>query len=383
MQKFIFAPDSFKGSLTAIEICELLTEAAARHFPQTSVQSIPVADGGEGTVDALVLAAGGRKESVWVTGPMGEPVCASYGILPDGQTAVMEMAQASGLALVQAGQLSPLRATSLGFGETLCHVLDKGFRKATIGIGGSATNDGGMGMLTALGARFTDEEGNRLIGSGEELGKVAYLDMSAMHPALFSTEITVLCDVNNPLLGVNGATYVYGPQKGANAESLPILETGMAHYAVLVAGVTGKDIASFPGAGAAGGMGAALAGVLGARLKPGIAAVLDTVGFDDCLRDASLVITGEGRMDGQSIRFGKVPAGVAERCASKGVPVVAIVGGMADGAEALYDLAEASIMTTINAAMSIESAMRNARPLFESAADRMFRILKIGMGLRA
>lgn len=382
MKKFVFAPDSFKGSLSAMEICALLAEASKRHFPQTETVSIPVADGGEGTVDALLLATGGRRETVRVTGPMGAPVEAAYGILPDGETAVLEMAQASGLALVPAGQLNPLRATSFGTGEMLRHVLDSGYRRVLLGIGGSATNDGGMGMLSALGARFTDDAGEVLSGTGEALERVAGVDLAGLHPALAEAELRVICDVNNPLLGEQGATAVYVPQKGADAPMRARLEAGMARYAQLVSAAAGRDIAIIPGAGAAGGMGAALAGVLGAALLPGIAAVLDTVGFDDHLQAAGLVITGEGRIDGQSIRFGKVPAGVAARCARRGVPVVAIVGGMADGAEALYDIAEASIITTINAAMPVEEAMRDARALFAGAADRMFRMLRIGMGLR-
>lgn len=382
MMKFIFAPDSFKGSLSAVEICALLTAAAEKHFPGVDAVSIPVADGGEGTVDALVTACGGTRETVCVTGPMGEAEEAAYGVLDDGQTAVLEMAQASGLAMVAAGDLDPMRATSQGIGEMLRHALDKGFRRVLIGIGGSATNDGGMGFLAALGARFFDGAGARLRGCGAELGRVARADLSALHPALPMATITVLCDVNNPLLGAHGATAIYGPQKGVNEKSFPVLEAGMARYAAVMRDALGRDIAGFPGAGAAGGMGAALAGVLGAKLLPGIAAVLDTVGFDEKLRGASLVITGEGRIDGQSIRFGKVPAGVAERCARQKVPVIAIVGGMSGGAEALYDIAQASIMTTINGAMPVETAMHEARPLFEGAADRMFRMLKIGMGLR-
>lgn len=383
MKKFICAPDSFKGSLRAIDICELLTAAANRHFPEVACKSIPVADGGEGTVDAMLVASGGERETVRVRGPFGAPVTAAYGILPDGATAVLEMAQASGIALVPGEKLNPLRATSYGTGEMLRHVLDRGIRRILLGIGGSATNDGGMGMLSALGARFWGGGGKRLIGSGAELEKVARVDWSDLHPALSEAQIQVICDVNNPLLGSQGATYVYGPQKGASTPVLRSLEKGMAHYAQIVSQATGRDIVAFPGAGAAGGMGAALAGVLGAAILPGITAVLDAVGFEDHIKDASLVITGEGRIDGQSIRFGKVPAGIASRCAKEGVPVIAIVGGMADGAEALYEIAESSIFTTINAAMPIEEAMRNARELFVGAADRMFRMLRIGMGLYA
>lgn len=379
---FLFAPDSFKGSLSAMRICELLTEAAARHFPGATTRSIPVADGGEGTVHALVMATGGRMKAVNVTGPMGEKTTASFGILGDGETAVLEMAEASGLPLVAANARNPLRASSFGTGEMIRHVLGLGYRKLLIGIGGSATNDGGMGMLTALGVRFADASGHKLVGSGAELAQAAALDMSGLLPALAEAEIAVMSDVSNPLLGQQGATYVYGPQKGADEGMLLALEEGMASYAALLEKTLGRDVASPPGAGAAGGMGAALSGVLGATMQPGIAAVLDAVGFDAQLQEASLVITGEGRMDGQSIRFGKVPAGVAARCRAQGVPVVAIVGGMAAGAEALYDMAEASIMTTINAAMDTSEAMRDAETLFAGAADRMFRLLKIGMALK-
>ena len=381
MLKFVFAPDSFKGSLSAMEICDMLTKAAKRHFPEAETKSLPVADGGEGTVDALVPATGGEKEMVQVTGPMGEKVQTEFGVLPDKRIVVMEMAQASGLALVPAGELNPLKASSFGTGEMLAVALDKGFRHILLGIGGSATNDGGMGMLTALGARFFDEKGEKLVGSGAELERVKAVDFSNLHRAFSQAEITVLCDVSNPLLGETGATAIYGPQKGADAKMRVALERGMVQYAAVVSKAVDHDIANFPGAGAAGGMGAALKGVLGAKLMPGIAAVLDTMGFEEWIEDANLVITGEGRIDGQSIRFGKVAAGVAKRCAKMNVPVIAIAGGMADGAEELYTLAEASIITTINAAMPVEEAMQNAHTLFENAADRLFRMLKIGRRL--
>lgn len=383
MLTFVFAPDSFKGSLTSVEVCELLTRAAKKHFPKAATRSVPIADGGEGTVDALLLATNGQRQTARVTAPMGDFVDAAFGILGDGKTAVIEMAQASGLPLAIPHGLDPMRATSFGTGELIRHVLGKGYRKLLIGIGGSATNDGGMGMLSALGARFEDANGNRLLGSGGELHRVARVNLGEMLPALGEAEITVMCDVNNPLLGPTGATYIYGPQKGARGDMLLELERGMAHYAAQLTGQTGRDIAAFPGAGAAGGMGAALSGVLNAAMRPGVSCVLDAAGFDECLAGASLVVTGEGKMDGQSILFGKAPAGVAERCARKGVPVVAIVGGMEAGAEGFYRLAESSIMTTISRAMRVEDAIADARALFGSAADRMFRLLKIGASLRA
>ncbi|MEG1195919.1 MAG: glycerate kinase [Clostridia bacterium] len=380
--KFVFAPDSFKGSLTALEAAKLLDAAARKHFPQAETKLVPVADGGEGTVEALVSATGGETRSVWVTGPMGDPVCASYGVLGDGETAVLEMAQASGLPLVFPHKPNPMLASSQGTGELIKHVLAEGFGKLLIGIGGSATNDGGMGMLTALGASFYNAEHKPVAAGGAGLASVAEADVSGLDKRLAMAQITVICDVNNPLLGEQGATYVYGPQKGATAEQMRELEAGMAQYAQVLSTAVGRDISLFAGAGAAGGMGAALGGVLGARLRSGIDAVLDAVGFDELLGGASLVITGEGRIDGQSIRYGKVPAGVAKRCAAKNVPVIALVGGMAEGACELYELMpQSSIMTTINAAMSMHKAIRNAKALFEDAADRMFRTLLIGMRL--
>lgn len=379
--KFVFAPDSFKGSISALDAARMLDTAARRHFSPLETVLVPVADGGEGTVDALILATGGQYRTARVTGPLGEPVDAAYGMLPDGETAVLEMAQASGLPLVPRERRNPLHTSSYGTGEMMLDAIRAGATKLLIGIGGSATNDGGMGMLSALGWRFLDANGALIHPCGAGLAQVASVDGSCQDPALANVSITVICDVNNPLLGPEGATRVYGPQKGADAAMLEALEAGMARYARKMEEALGRDIAAAPGAGAAGGMGAALAGVLGATLRSGIDAILDAVRFDAILENADLVVTGEGRMDGQSIRFRKVPAGVALRCRQKGVPLVALVGGMAEGAHGLYDLAEASIVTTINAAMPIEEAMANANALFEDAADRLFRMLAIGSRL--
>lgn len=375
--KFLFAPDSFKGSLTAVQITQMLDIAAKQHFPGCETVAIPVADGGEGTVDALVTAGNGEYQTATVTGPMGDPVRAHYGLLDHGRTAVIEMAQASGLPLVQ-GDLSPLKASSRGTGELIALALEQGVQHILMGIGGSATNDGGMGMLCALGARFLDEKGAILYGRGEDMAKVAQVDLSQLHPALQCVSIQVICDVTNPLLGLNGATAIYGPQKGVTAPLQPILENAMAHYAAKVEQTLGRNISAFPGAGAAGGMGAALGGVLNAAICSGIDAILDAVNFDERLTGCDLVITGEGRLDGQSVRFGKAPAGVAKRCARKGIPVLAIVGGMGPGAEAYYQLGLTSILTTINSAMPIQYAIKNAAALYQDAAERAFRLLRMG-----
>ena len=379
--KFIFAPDSFKGSLSAPEICDILERVTARIFPGTETVSVPVADGGEGTVDALLRAMGGERIQASVTGPLFEPETAEWGLLADG-AAVMEMAQASGLPYVPAEKRDPRNTTSLGTGEMIAAALEKGVRRILIGIGGSATNDGGMGMLTALGACFTDDAGKEVRPVGGEMIRVAKADFSGLLPALKETEITVICDVTNPLLGENGATFIYGPQKGAVGAIRDELETGMAHYAEVVRAACGRDIAGFPGAGAAGGLGAVLGGVLGAALKSGIDAVLDAVHFEQKLDGASLAVTGEGRIDGQSIRFGKVPVGVAKRCAARGIPAVAIVGGIGDGAEDLFDLCESTIQSTVSGPMTLEKAMADAPALYGFAAERLLRAVRIGMSLK-
>ena len=380
--KLIFAPDSFKESLTALEICEILEQVTARHFPDAETICIPVADGGEGTVDALLRAMDGRRIRTQVTGPRFEPETAQWGLLSDGVTAVMEMAQASGLSYVPLPQRDPRRTTSLGTGEMIAEALRQGVRKILIGIGGSATNDGGIGMLQALGAVFTDAAGQPVPPVGGALASVAKADFSGLLPELRHTEITVICDVTNPLLGENGATWIYGPQKGATPEICAELEAGMAHFAQVAAAAAGRDIASFPGAGAAGGLGAALGGVLGAQLRSGIDAVLDAVDFSAKLEGVSLAVTGEGRIDGQSVCFGKVPVGVAKRCAQRGIPTVAIVGGIGEGAEGLFQLCESTIQTTVSGPMSLQAAMSNAPALYEQAADRLFRAIKIGMHLK-
>jgi glycerate kinase len=380
--KFVFAPDSFKGTLSSVVAAELLQKAAAVHFPSAAIYKVPIADGGEGTVEAVVTALNGEYRSAWVTGPLGERVNARYGFAKNGRLAVIEMAAASGLPLVPPERRNPLKTTSRGTGELLARAMEEGAAEIFMGIGGSATNDGGMGMLAALGARFFDAGGELLPDCGESLGKVTRIDLAGLHPGLKHTALTVICDVTNPLLGPNGAAAVYGPQKGADAAAITLLEEGMVNYASLFRQLYNLEIAAFPGSGAAGGLGAALGGVLGAAIKPGIDAMLDLVEFDELIADADLVVTGEGRIDGQTVRYGKAPAGVARRCARHGVPVAVITGGMGPEADMIYDLAFASIMPTVSAAMPLEEALARSRELFESAADRMFRFIKIGYSLR-
>lgn len=378
--KFIFASDSFKGSLSSNEICQILTRTAKRYFSEAETVSVPVADGGEGTVDALLTSVGGQKRSTTVMGPLMIPVRAEWGILSSG-AAVIEMAQASGITLVEPKRRDPRYTTSFGTGELIAEALRHGVRQILIGIGGSATNDGGMGMLAALGAVFTDAEGCVLPPIGASLAKVNNVNLSGLMPELRDAEITVICDVTNPLLGANGATYIYGPQKGADAAICCELEEGMKHYSAILSRTVKKDISGFSGAGAAGGLGAALGGVLGATMSRGISKVLDMADFDNKLEKANLVITGEGRMDSQSIHYGKAPAEVAIHCAKRGIPVAAIVGSVAEDAEEYYDICEGVILPTAPGPISLDDALANAPSLYEAAAERLFRAIRIGINI--
>lgn len=382
MMKIVLAPDSFKGSLSSLEVIKVLTDSAQNIFGDVEIIDVPMADGGEGTIDALLISSGGTSERVCVTGPMGNRVDAVIGYIHEGKTAVLEMAQASGLTLVPEGKKDPLEAASYGTGEMIRTVLDKGIRDIIIGIGGSATNDGGMGAMRALGVRFTDSGGNELKGKGADLELVSKIDTSGLHPGVPESRITVICDVSNPLLGGCGATYIYGPQKGVTPELLQRLDNGMARYIGVVEKTLGKKIASICGSGAAGGMGAALMAFLNAELKPGIDVILDSVEFEKLIKGASFVVTGEGCIDEQSVRFGKVPAGIMKQCAPEKVPVVAIAGGMGKGAELFWQDNLGSIMTTVNGVMTLDKAMSDSKKLLKNAADRMFLLIKIGMCIR-
>jgi len=378
--RFLFASDSFKGTLSSEQIIRLLDDAAKRVFPGCETMGVPIADGGEGTVDAVIAVTKGEMRTVKVCGPLMEEAQASYGVF-HGDSAVIEMAAASGLPMVPTEKRNPLHTTTYGTGELIKDALDAGYRKLSIAIGGSATNDGGMGAMRALGVRFLDADGNELEGKGSDLAKVADIDVSGLHPAVAESEITVMCDVNNPLTGPDGATYTFGKQKGGTPEILDELEAGMKQYASVIEKKLGMDVDKIPGAGAAGGLGAALCVFLKATLKSGIETVLDLIDFDTLLDGTDLVITGEGRIDWQSA-FGKVPSGIGMRCKAKGVPSAAIVGGMGDGAEKIYEFGVESIIPTINGAMDIEEALSRAEELYANAAERLFRLVKIGMDMK-
>lgn len=377
--KFLFASDSFKGTLTSRRTAELLTQAAGEIFPGCICDSIEIADGGEGTADAVLSATDGRKIYMSVSGPLMERIPASY-VQLDKTRAVMEMAAASGLPLVPEGKRNPRETTTRGTGEMIADAVSKGFRDIYIAIGGSATNDGGIGCMRALGVRFLDESGSELEGRGKDLIRIRSIDLTGMDPKLKECAFTVMCDVTNPLCGPNGATYTFGKQKGGTPEILDELEAGMCNYRDVLLRQFGIDMDTIPGAGAAGGLGAALMVFLNGKLKSGIETVLELSDFDRRLEGVSLVVTGEGAADWQSVS-GKVMQGVGMHCRKFGIPVTAVVGSMGPGAEQLYEYGIDSIITTINGIMPLKEAMDRAEELYLDAARRMFRMLRAGRQL--
>ena len=378
--KFLFASDSFKGTLSSRQTAELLVQAAQEIFPGCECESVEVADGGEGTTDAVVAATGGRRVEVSAHGPLWEERTAFYGKL-DEKRAVMEMASASGLPLVPEEQRNPWETTSYGTGEMIRDALDRGLRDISIAIGGSATNDGGMGCARALGVRFLDKTGKELSGCGKDLARVHRIDMSGLDTRVRECVFTVMCDVTNPLCGEQGATYTFGKQKGGTPEILKELEAGMQNYREILKQQFGVDMDTVAGAGAAGGLGAALMVFLDGSLKSGIETVLDLVGFDERLEGVSLVVTGEGAADWQSV-YGKVMQGVGVRCKAKGIPAAAIVGSIGRGAEDIFDYGIDSIITTVNRPMPLSEALDRAGELYLSAARRLFRMLRAGQKMK-
>lgn len=377
--KILLAPDSFKGSMTSVQIINYIEEVASNHFNPLEIIKVPIADGGEGTVDAIVLASGNRGvfKTTVVMDPLGREITAKYGII-DGKTAIIEMAQASGLPLINADERNPLITTSFGTGQLLKAAINEGIRDFIIGIGGSATNDGGIGAMKALGIKFLDSEGKDVGSGGNALAKVKKIDIREIDAHIKECRFTIICDVSNPITGPEGATYTFGPQKGADEEKLKILEAGMINYAEVLNEHFNINVESIFGGGAAGGLGASLAVFLNAEMRPGIETVLDTVNFDDLLENVDLVLTGEGRIDGQSV-YGKVPVGVASRSKKKNIPVIAIVGSIGQDANKVYEYGISSIFPIVNSPMTLESAMSNSEVLLKDTVDRVFRALKINL----
>ena len=376
MEKILLVPDSFKGTLSSRQVCQVMAGQLRRFFPQAQVISIPVADGGEGSVEAFLAAAGGERRTRTVTGPFGEPVEAFYGILGDGRTAVIEMAVCAGLPLAE-GRLNPERATTYGVGELLLAAKEAGCTKAILGLGGSCTNDGGVGAAAALGAKFTRADGAAFIPTGGTLGEIAALDVSPVAQALQGMELTAMCDIDNPLYGEAGAAAVFAPQKGADAAMVARLDAGLRHLGQVSARCLGRDFSHLPGAGAAGGLGFGMAAFCGAQLRMGIDAVLDAVGFDSLLPGTDVVFTGEGKIDSQSAR-GKVVSGVAVRCRKAGVPVVAVVGQIGQGFEEMYQQGLTAVFSINRAAQPFAESRFHAGENLALTMGNIARLLAAG-----
>ncbi|ENM3888436.1 glycerate kinase [Vibrio cholerae] len=371
--KVVIAPDSFKESLTAKQVCDAIQAGLARVWHDAKFVAIPVADGGEGTVQSLVDATQGRLVEVKVMGPQGKRVEAFYGMLGDNQTAVIEMAAASGLHHVPLAQRDPKLTTSFGTGELIRHALDQGVTKLIIGLGGSATNDGGVGMLAALGARFTNADGDPIQLTGGGLRELTHIDLQDFDPRLQNCDILVACDVNNPLCGDKGASAVFGPQKGATPEDVQLLDGALRQFGLLTEKVTGKMVLESAGAGAAGGMGAALLAYAQARLRPGIEIVLETVQLAHQVSDADLVITGEGRIDSQTVH-GKTPMGVAKVAKRFDVPVLALCGCTGDNYQAVYQCGIDAVFAAVPRAMSLEDALKESDFNLADLAENVARL---------
>lgn len=364
MMKIVIAPDSFKESLSALNVARAIEEGFRQIFPQAEYVTVPMADGGEGTVESMVEASEGHYRFTDVMGPLGETVSARWGVMGDGRTAIIEMAAASGLHYVAPELRNPLNTTSFGTGELIVAALESGVERIILGIGGSATNDGGAGMMQALGVGLFDAKDNALAHCGGALEKLARIDLSTLHPRLAEVTITVACDVNNPLCGTNGASAVFGPQKGATPEMVRHLDAVLDNWGIMMLQTTGRDVRQVPGAGAAGGMGAALVGLLSARLQPGVEIVVDALALEDHVKDATLVITGEGRLDSQSI-CGKTPIGVANVAKKHHKPVIALAGGLKDDHQVVYehglDAAFAILPGIVTLPQALEGAHENLK----------------------
>ncbi|MGJ0628908.1 glycerate kinase [Xenorhabdus bovienii] len=356
--KIVIAPDSFKESLSALQVAEAIEQGFREIFPKATYIRLPMADGGEGTVESLVAATGGQRISCSVTDPLGQPVDAFFGLLGDGKTAVIEMAAASGLHLVPMEQRNPLITTSYGTGELILAALEHGVQKLILGIGGSATNDGGAGMMQALGAKLWDGDSRILPLGGGALTRLESIDLSSLDPRLNQLEITVACDVNNPLCGELGASAIFGPQKGATPEMVKVLDSALHHYGMKIESLTGKKVIDVAGAGAAGGMGASLLGCLDAKLQSGIEIVINILKLEEAIQGADLVITGEGRMDSQTIQ-GKTPIGVARVAKKFGIPTIALVGGMSRDYHVVHQHGLDAVFSIVSGACSLSDALAN------------------------
>lgn len=374
--KVVIAPDSYKGSLSAKEVAEAIEKGIKKADKNINVSKVPMADGGEGITESLVDATGGGIIQVKVADPLMREIEAFYGILGDGETAVIEMAAASGLPLLKEEERNPMKTTTYGTGQLIKHALDMGCRKFIIGLGGSATNDGGAGMAKALGVKFLDSKGREVELGGGALGNLSSIDISSIDERIKECTILAACDVDNPLVGPEGASFVFGPQKGATKEEVMMLDQNLQHYGQLLEETLNNSILDYPGAGAAGGLGGGLLAFLNAELKRGIDIVIEASGLEKIVKDADLVITGEGMIDNQTI-YGKTPYGVAKVASKYDIPIIAIAGGIGNGAEILYANGFSSIFSIVDKPMKLEESIANCDVLLQNTAERIMRVFML------
>lgn len=371
--RILIAPDSFKGSLSALEVAANIEQGILKVIPEAKIFKVPMADGGEGTVQSLVDATGGRIIYKEVTGPLGDPVEAYFGILGDQKTAVIEMAAASGLTLVPPERLDPRNTTTYGTGELIKAALDEGVDNIIIGLGGSATNDAGIGMAQALGVHFLDSRGREVGFGGRELIRIEKIEMGGLDPRIKNVDVKVACDVTNPLFGPDGAAYIYGPQKGATPEVVEFLDNCLRYFAKTVKNELGQDIQNISGGGAAGGLGAGLVVFLNAELKSGIQIVLEANKIDKYLQQVDLVITGEGKIDSQTIK-GKTPVGVARKAKEYNLPVIAIAGSVDDDAVIVFEAGIDSVFSIIQKPISLEDAINNTAKWIQTTSEQIMKV---------
>jgi glycerate kinase len=372
--KIAIAPNAFKGSLTAEQAADCIGRGLRKALPDCLLLQVPVADGGDGTAAAVVAATGGTWVTCPARDPLGRVIRSGFGLTGDGRAAVIEMALASGLALLKRSEQNPLLASTHGTGELIRAALDRQVDTILIGIGGSATTDGGTGMASALGVRFLDARGAELDGTGGALGGLSRIDMSGLDPRLKRVSVEVACDVDNPLFGPQGAACVYGPQKGATPDMVERLDAGLRRLAAVIQSDLGMDVSALPGGGAAGGLGAGLVAFLGGRLRPGAELVIGVSGLEEKLEGCDLVITGEGRLDGQTV-FGKAPAGVAKVARARGLPVIAICGSLGPGVEKVHDVGIGAFFSALEASVSEEDLPARGPGMLERCAEQVGRLL--------
>ncbi|WP_294376218.1 glycerate kinase [uncultured Clostridium sp.] len=373
--KFVLATDSFKESMTSIEACNVMEKAIKKIKNNAEVIKVPMADGGEGTVEALVNSTSGTFVETEVLNPLGKKIKAFYGILGDKKTAVIEMAKASGIELIKREERNPLITTTYGTGELIKHAIDNGIKHIVIGIGGSATNDGGCGMLQALGVKLLDKNNNEIPFGGGELNKIEKIDVSHIYEGIKDVSFEVACDVTNPFVGPDGASYIFGPQKGADSEMVEFLDKNLRHFAEKIKETLNVEIADVPGAGAAGGLGGALLAFLNANLKSGIELVIKYTNLEEKIQGADYVFTGEGSIDGQTI-FGKTPVGVSKTAKKHGVPVIAFGGKVSDDADNLFDEGIIALFSIMRGVESLDNALKNGAHNLEKTVENVMRVLK-------